>query len=61
MIHEILLSIIGAAFVYASCYQETMRHAKRTGSRKESSKPPAEVLAMPIGGSRCKPPKINTY
>ncbi len=47
MIHEILLSIIGAAFVYASCYQETMRHAKRTGSRKASSKPPAKVLPMP--------------
>jgi hypothetical protein len=61
---EIIFTLIGVAFVYASCHHETMKHAKpakRTGKRKASSKPPATVLAMPVGGSRCKPPKINTY
>lgn len=59
----LIFTLIGVAFVYASCHHETMKHAKpakRTGKRKASSKPPATVLSMPIGG-RKPPPAPRTY
>jgi len=62
---ELIIAVAGAAFVFHSCWKETMRHAKpatRTGKRKATSKPPATVLAMPLPGAKGKvPPSPRTY